>query len=49
MFGLRRSATAQAGASGATVTGYTLRNFREHHGIDTAALLDGAADAEPPA
>ena len=48
MFGLRRSATAQAGASGATVTGYTLRNFREHHGVDTAALLDGAGDAETP-
>ena len=48
MFGLRRSATARAGASGATVTGYTLRDFREHHGADTATLLDGAGDTEVP-
>jgi putative ABC transport system ATP-binding protein len=44
MFGLRRSATARGGAPGATVTGYTLRDFREHRGADTAALLDDAAD-----
>jgi putative ABC transport system ATP-binding protein len=29
MFGLRRSASVRAGARGATVTGYTLRDFRE--------------------
>jgi putative ABC transport system ATP-binding protein len=48
MFGLRRSATARAGTAGATVTGYTLRDFREQHGADTAALLDRAADAKAP-
>ncbi len=45
MFGLRRSATARAGADGATVTGYTLRDFRERHGADADALLGGAADS----
>jgi len=47
MFGLRRSATARAGATSATVTGYTLRDFREHHDADTTALLDDAGDANP--
>jgi len=46
MFGLRRSATARAASAGATVTGYTLRDFRERQrATDTAELLDGAADA----
>jgi hypothetical protein len=47
MFGLRRSATARAGSAGASVTGYTLRDFRELHGTDTTTLLDDAADADP--
>jgi len=33
MFGLRRSATARAGAGGpAVVTGYTMRDFRARRG-----------------
>jgi putative ABC transport system ATP-binding protein len=47
MFGLRRSATARASASGgATVTGYSLRDFRAHdsHGRPSE-LLENAADA----
>ncbi len=46
MFGLRRSATARAGADGpAVVTGYTLRDFRTRRGeLTPTAVLDHAAD-----
>ena len=32
LFGLKRAATARAGDGGATVTGYTVRDFRARHG-----------------
>jgi putative ABC transport system ATP-binding protein len=48
MFGLRRSATARAGADKpAVVTGYTLRDFRARRGeIAPSTVLDHAADGE---
>lgn len=46
MFGLRRSATARASADGpASVTGYSLRDFRSRHMESAGELLEGAADA----
>jgi putative ABC transport system ATP-binding protein len=49
MFGLRRSATARAGAEGpAVVTGYTLRDFRARRGeLASTAVLEHAADRAP--
>jgi putative ABC transport system ATP-binding protein len=48
MFGLRRSATARAAGAGASVTGYTLRDFRaQRRDAGTSALLEGGADAVP--
>jgi putative ABC transport system ATP-binding protein len=44
MFGLRRAATARAGASGAVVTGYSLRDFRARRGSDAVHLVAEAAD-----
>jgi putative ABC transport system ATP-binding protein len=45
MFGLRRSATARATGAGADVTGYTLRDFREHQrGGQSAAIPDDSDD-----
>jgi len=43
MFGLRRSATARAAGSGATVTGYTLRDFRDRP--READALGGSRDS----
>jgi len=43
MFGIQRAATARAGAP-ATVTGYTVRDFRTHHSGSVGQLLSGAAD-----
>jgi len=47
MFGLRRAATARAGAdAAAVVTGYSLRDFRARHSdLPPATLLDQAGDA----
>ena len=42
MFGIQRAATARAGAP-ATVTGYTVRDFRTHHSGSVGGL-SGAAD-----
>jgi len=49
MFGLRRAATARAGADGpAVVTGYTLRDFRSRRGeLTPTAVLDHAGDNFP--
>ena len=48
MFGLRRAATARAGGTGASVTGYTLRDFRaQRRDADTADVLEGGADTVP--
>jgi CRP-like cAMP-binding protein len=44
LFGLRRSATARA-VTPSTVTGRSLREFREQHGADLAATIT----AGPPA
>lgn len=41
MFGLRRSASARAGAKGAVVTGYNLREFRERLGREASAGFPG--------
>ena len=41
MFGLRRSASARAGARGAVVTGYNLREFRERLGRERSGGLPG--------
>jgi putative ABC transport system ATP-binding protein len=46
MFGLRRAATARAGAAPTVVTGYTLRDFRARRGhADNSGILNHAADA----
>jgi putative ABC transport system ATP-binding protein len=44
MFGLQRAATARA-SSPATVTGYTMRDFRTRHKGSVGELLSGAVDA----
>lgn len=41
VFGLRRSASARAGAQGAVVTGYNLREFRERLGREPSEGLPG--------
>ncbi len=43
MFGLRRAASARAGAGGASVTGYNLRDFRARRGTD---FVDSLAEDE---
>jgi putative ABC transport system ATP-binding protein len=45
MFGLRRAASARAGATSAVVTGYNLRDFRARRGSDALSVLGDAADA----
>ncbi len=45
MFGLRRAASARAGAANAVVTGYNLRDFRARRGGDALTVLGDAADA----
>jgi putative ABC transport system ATP-binding protein len=45
MFGLRRAASARAGATKAVVTGYNLRDFRARRGSDALGVLGEAADA----
>jgi putative ABC transport system ATP-binding protein len=44
MFGLQRAATARA-STAATVTGYTMRDFRARHSGTVGELLSGAVDA----
>jgi putative ABC transport system ATP-binding protein len=44
MFGLQRAATARASTT-ATVTGYTMRDFRARHSGTVGELLSGAVDA----
>jgi putative ABC transport system ATP-binding protein len=44
MFGLQRAATARA-STAATVTGYTMRDFRAQHSGSVGELLSGAVDA----
>jgi putative ABC transport system ATP-binding protein len=44
MFGLQRAATARA-KTAATVTGYTMRDFRSRHSGSVGELLSGAVDA----
>ena len=43
MFGLQRSASARAGAR-AVVTGYGLRDFRDHFHLADPKVLTDAAD-----
>jgi CRP-like cAMP-binding protein len=44
LFGLRRAAAARA-AGPATVTGYTMRDFRARHSGSVGQLLSGAVDS----